>query len=350
MAVALTDPMERTRKPVGAVSRGLARFVCDARDVPFLWLMLWLTLTVVSTGLLLFVPGQFRWWLAGVHTALVLYFVGPYTLMLHNTSHRRLFPRRTGWMNAYIPWVLGPFMGQSPETYLAHHIGMHHAENNLEDDLSSTMGYQRDSFIDFMRYFLRFFFFGLPELALYHARRKHKGLMTRTIVGEITFYAAVAALLWLDWRPTLVVFVGPFVVVRFAMMAGNWGQHAFIDAADPGNAYTNSVTCINSVYNQRCFNDGYHIGHHVKANRHWLEMAEDFERNIPKYAAERALVFTGLDNFTVWLNLMLKRYEFLANRVVQLGETPIPRETIIALLHERVRKIEGPVASTVAAA
>ena len=36
-------------------------------------------------------------------------------------------------------------MGQSPETYFAHHIAMHHLEGNLPDDDSTTMPFKRDS-------------------------------------------------------------------------------------------------------------------------------------------------------------------------------------------------------------
>jgi hypothetical protein len=121
------------------------------------------------------------------------------------------------------------------------------------------------------------------------------------------------------------------------MMAGNWGQHAFIDQADPANCYTNSITCINATYNERCFNDGYHIGHHVKQNRHWTEMPEDFQRNIARYAAEKAIVFQKIDNFIVWLLLMLKRYETLAGLMVQLGETPMTTEEKIALMKSRTQ-------------
>ena len=46
-------------------------------------------------------------------------------------------------LNLYIPWLLGPFFGETPETYFVHHVGMHHVEENLEDDLSSTMPYKR---------------------------------------------------------------------------------------------------------------------------------------------------------------------------------------------------------------
>jgi hypothetical protein len=136
-------------------------------------------------------------------------------------------------------------------------------------------------------------------------------------------------------RATIVVFMGPFVVVRFAMMAGNWAQHAFIDQASPENNYRNSITCINAVYNRRCFNDGYHISHHLKATRHWTEHPKEFTDNLSKYVAERALVFEGIDFFGVWFCLMLKRYDWLAKRVVQLGDEPVSTEEAIATMRTR---------------
>jgi len=63
-------------------------------------------------------------------------------------------------MNHYIPAILGPFLRQSPFTYFGHHLGMHHPENNLREDLSSTMRFQRDRLDHWLRYFLRFFFLG----------------------------------------------------------------------------------------------------------------------------------------------------------------------------------------------
>jgi len=339
MELALRDPTYRPAPREGLVENVATRFIHDKRDVPFLRLMALQTLTVVSTGIALFVPGAFSWWLAAVHLALVIYFLGPFVLMLHNTSHRRLFKRPWGWMNNCIPWVLGPFFGESPETYFAHHVGMHHPENNLEDDLSSTMHLQRDSARDFARYFLRFFFLVLFELIAYLGRKGRRSLQIRCLMGELLFYVGVTALMFLDWRAALVVFVLPFLITRFAMMAGNWAQHAFIDAAAPGNCYRNSITCINSSYNRRCFNDGYHIGHHIKQTRHWTEMPEDFLRNIATYEAEGAIVFTGIDFFVVWLFLMLKRYDWLARKYVQLGATPKSEEDIVALLRTRTARI-----------
>src|SRR3984893_11182637 len=182
-----------------------AIFIHDRRDVPFLKLMVLLSATVIPTGVALFVAHPFSWWLAGVHLALVFYFLGPFVLMHHNTSHRRLFRRPWAWMNQYIPWVLGPFFGESPEAYFTHHVGMHHPENNLEDDISSTLPYRRDHLGDFLRYLIRFLLAGLFELTRYFVRKGRRTLMVRTIIGELSFYGAVALLLWVDWRAALVV-------------------------------------------------------------------------------------------------------------------------------------------------
>jgi fatty acid desaturase len=233
--------------------------------------------------------------------------------------------------------VLGPFFGESPETYFAHHVGMHHPENNLEDDISSTMPYRRDSIVDFLRYFFRFFFGVLIELSLYLGKRGRRWLMLRCMAGELIFYFEVIGLFFVNWRATLVVFVLPFIITRFGMMAGNWAQHAFVDERSPENNYRNSITCINSTYNRRCFNDGYHIGHHLKSTRHWTEMPEDFLQNLARYREQQAIVFEGIDFFGVWVCLMLNRYDWLARRRVPLGESAPSIEESIELFRTRTQ-------------
>jgi hypothetical protein len=343
--IALRDPTYAPPDAPGFIVRIASRLIHDPRDVPFVKLMAILSATVLPTGLALFVPHCFRWWLAVAHLALVFYFLGPFVLMLHNTSHRRLFRRPWSLLNHYIPWVLGPFFGESPEAYFTHHVGMHHPENNLEGDISSTMLYRRDRPTDFVRYFVHFFVCGFFDLTNYFATKGRRSLLLRTLVGELTFYGAVAGLLFVNWRAAAVVFVAPLVVTRFAMMAGNWGQHAFIDEASPENSYRNSITCINTRYNRRCFNDGYHIGHHLKATRHWTEMPDEFRLNLERYALEGAIVFEGLDFFGVWVCLMLGRYDRLARRFVDIGNVRRTPEEIVALLRSRTAWTRQPQAS-----
>lgn len=265
--------------------------------------------------------------------------VGPFILMLHNTSHRKLFKQEYDWMNKIIPWVLGPFYGETPETYFGHHIMMHHAENNLIDDLSCTMNYQRDSFIGFMKYFLLFFFFGMGDLTYYFKRKNRAKFIRKILLGEVGFILVCIALCQYNWQATLTVFILPFVAARFGMMAGNWAQHAFIDANDPGNSYKNSLTCINSAYNRTCFNDGYHIGHHLRPNMHWTEMPEELQKNIEKYKVNGSIIFKETDFFVVWFMLVTGNYKYLAKHYVDIREEFKSEDEIIAFLKRRIAPI-----------
>ncbi len=335
----LTDPRFAPKEQRNAVERFFLKLINDERDLPFIWLSLQMTLVILPLAALLFVPGVFRWWMAPIYWAVVfLVFIDRYMLMLHNTSHRKLFKRKYKLFNQWVPFVIGPFCGQSPWTYEVHHITMHHAEGNLPDDLSSTMAYQRDSVFGWLRYFLRFFFFILPEMAAYQLRKKRYPVLRKMIVGELGFLALCVGLSFVNLPATLTVFIIPFVAIRVLMMAGNWGQHAFVDPDEPDNDYKSSITCINGRYNRRCFNDGYHISHHLVANRHWTDHPEELEANLEKYRENDAIIFEGIDFFLVWLLLMLKRYDTLADHFVELREEPRPKEEIIALFKRRLAK------------
>ncbi len=324
----------------GVAERWYAGLLNDARDLPFVWLSLGCA-TVAAAGVGLFFSGRWFWWLAPVYLLVWgLGFLDRFILMLHCTSHRPLYKPRLRQLNLLIPWVIGPFFGQTPESYFVHHMGMHHPENNLEDDLSSTIRYQRDRLSHWLHYFVRFLLFGLPELALYHAHKGSRKLLKRLVIGELTFWSVVAVLLWLRPLPTLVVFVFPVVFVRMLMMMGNWGQHAFVDGSDPGNAYLNSITCINTRYNRRCFNDGYHIHHHVRARCHWSDYPAEFADNMEEYGRQDAIVFDGIDFFQVWLLLMLGRWNRLAKAFVALPGAPErDHDDVIAFLKSRVAPI-----------
>lgn len=338
--IVLTDPRFDKTKPRNAVDKFFLQYIRDERDLPFVYLTLKQTLTVIPFAIYLFWPGNFNWWLALVYWVWVIGLnLSPFILMLHNTSHRTLFKRQYRLLNYYVPWLLGPFFGETPDTYYVHHIAMHHAENNLDRDLSGTIRYQRDSFRGWLHYFLTFFFIGLWQLGVYQWRRRNHNLVKRILAGELGFYIVAIGLTFYNPQAAFTVFILPFIICRFGMMAGNWGQHAFVDASDPGNSYRNSITCINARYNHIAFNDGYHIGHHVRPLRHWTDMPADFERDIPKYRAEGSIIFEGLDFGVVWALLMFKRYDTLADKFVDLQEPKRSKEEIIALLKERTRRI-----------
>jgi Fatty acid desaturase len=337
---AVSDPVrgpDPSRFPFSGFALSLIR---DPRDLPFLGILAYAFVVLAPTAVALASGAYFRWWLAALYLAGELWMLGPFILMLHNVSHRPFFRPRMRFLSIAIDWIAGPLFGLAPGTYFAHHVGMHHPENNLAEDLSSTIFYQRDSFVAFMRYFGRFLFGSYVDLPRYLVRRRRFKLLRRVVVGEVAFWATAAFVATFNWRGALVVFALPALLTRFGMMSGNWVQHAFVDAGAPGNCYRNSITCINTLYNRRCFNDGYHIGHHLRANRHWTEMPGDFVENAAIYAREQAIVFVGLDYHTIWLLLMLKRHHRLARSVIDWsgrGEAEI-----VALLRSRLKRLPRP--------
>ena len=137
-----TDP-ETSRPVTTSLDRFFVSLLNDPRDLPFIYLGLRVTFTLIPMAVLLYMPfvPSWLWWMIAVVYLFInnITYKGPFGLMLHCTTHRRFFKKEYEFLNHYLPWVLAPFFGQSPETYRAHHVGMHHAENNLEPDESSTM-------------------------------------------------------------------------------------------------------------------------------------------------------------------------------------------------------------------
>ena len=344
-----TDPIYLDRGQFSAMDRFFLGFIRDKRDLPFVYLTLKISLFMIPLGVMLYFPlAGWLWWMVAVayHIFNNFVFKGPFGLMLHCTSHRRLYRQKYNYLNYYLPWVVGPFFGQSPETYFSHHLGMHHVENNLEEDLSSTMHYQRDSVKGFASYFLKFLFLGVYETVHYFdVRRSHK-LRNKLLRGEITFFIFCGLLAWVNLPATIAVFIIPFFISRLIMMVGNWAQHSFVDAADPGNCFKNSITCINTLYNKKCWNDGYHINHHLQPSMHYTQYPIHFRENLKEFSENKALVFEGIHFLHVWLYLMTKNYKKLCAHLVNLNGMFASEEEAIQLMKYRTAKIPLPQTSS----
>lgn len=333
--LSISDPMAAPTYAPTWFQKRLEAMVRDPRDVVFVRLTL--VAVAVMTAAHALVWWKFHWVTVGLFLAAYVKLLPSVILMLHNTMHRPFFVRRK-WADKVHNYVFTVLMG-IPAGYMEHHVGMHHVENNLEEDLSATLRYQRDNALHFLAYFFRFFFLIFFELPIYMARKKRTHMAVRAISAELVMLGVISGALWLDWRKALVTLAGPYLFVRLMMMLGNWGQHAFIDAKAPGDSLVNSITCINSPYNHKAFNDGYHIGHHVKQNRHWTEMPADFLAQREVYAKAGCIVFERLDFFLVSLLLLSRQYGFLAKRMVHLGGPEKTLEEKKAFLRSRTQPI-----------
>jgi len=333
----IKDPREAPTYGDGPLSRWCKGALYEARDEVFVRLTIKVVFVMAVSMVVLF--RFFSWPLAAVYLAIWGWYAPPVILMLHCTMHRP-FLRKPKWLDRAHPYLMSFFFG-IPTGYAQHHMGMHHVEDNMSEDLSSTLAYRRDSFLHFLAYFGRFFFGILVELTAYLVRKKRVAMARKAFVGEIVHQAVIVTSLLVSFRFGLVVFLIPYVTVRMMMMVGNWGQHAFINTSRKNDGLSNSITCINSGYNRRAFNDGYHIGHHLKANRHWTELPQDLWDNREMYAREGAIVFYGVDFFLVSVLLWTGQWRFLAKRFVRLDGNARSDDEVIAMLKSRVQPVRA---------
>jgi hypothetical protein len=340
---AITDPQYTPRTHYSAYERFWLQFLNDERDLPFIHLLTRIHLIVITWAIILFTPlfQGIYWWLMYIPYAYVSqsYFKGRFGLMFHCMCHRQMFKKKYMWLHKYTTWVVAPFFGNTPETYFAHHIVMHHVENNMEEDASSTLKFQRDNPFHFLQYLFRFWLLGVYDTFMYLFNRKRKKVYMRFTLGEITFYIFCGLMCFVNLKATLMVFIVPVIYARFIMMLGNWTQHAFIDKSNPDGHFSAVYNCINNVYNQNCWNDGYHSIHHLNPALHYTEIPGVFLKNKDNFVKYKTFIFDGIHYLHIFTWLMFKRYDLLAKHVVNIDNTFSSEEEVIALLKERVRPV-----------
>lgn len=181
-----------------------------------------------------------------LHLVMQFYYVGTYTLMMHQHIHQRgILSKKFAIIDRLFPYITDPLMGHTWNSYYYHHVKHHHVEGNGPNDLSSTIRYQRDSLVDFLCYVGRFYFFVWLDLPLYFLRTKRPRsalLIAGWELSTYTFYFTMAKLF--GAKPTFFVYVAPFMIMRLGLMVGNWGQHAFVDPDEPDSDFRSSITLI----------------------------------------------------------------------------------------------------------
>jgi fatty acid desaturase len=344
MTTTTSDPLALPALAPSASDRVADAILRDPRDRIVLRRVARMAAILVSCAVVMFALPTWATALLAIPylAAIFLAFGGPYTLMLHVVAHRPVFKQEWSFLGALTVAPLGMLLGHTPTSFFVHHVGMHHAENNMTSDLSGTIAYRRDSLAHFLHYWARFFFTGHLHLTRYLWLRGRTKLLRRFWLGEAVWATCVGSALWLDPAGAFVVLVAPFLVLRVVMMTGNFAQHAFVDVDDPDNAFRNSTCLTNTRYNHRCYNDGYHIVHHIKPSLHWTEMASWYQSNLPKFAENDAVVFDGIrDNQQIFWLLMRGDYGRLADHLVNFRDRT--RDERIEWLKSRVQRQRGPI-------
>ncbi|KAL8952471.1 MAG: hypothetical protein Q9222_001612 [Ikaeria aurantiellina] len=314
------------------------RIVRRPTDVVFLThIILYLTTSVPSAIYLYY---RFTWFHAIFHWMMQAWYCGPFTLMLHNHIHNNgVLKREYTWLDRAWPYLLGPLMGHTWNSYYYHHVKHHHVEGNGPGDLSSTIRYQRDELLHFLHYVTRFIALTWIELPLYFWRKDQRSLALRTFASELSSYAFIGCLASVNLRATIFVLMLPLILMRVAMMVGNWGQHALVDEVEPDSDFRSSITLIDVPSNRYCFNDGYHTSHHLNPRRHWRDHPLAFMKDKSRYVDGRALVFHNIDYMMMTVTLLRKNYLHLASCLVPMGDQIGMSQTEIAeMLRTKTRR------------
>jgi hypothetical protein len=115
MDIILIDTAGPGNEQPGLLNNLFTPLLNDQRDMPFIRLSLKITFIIIPAAVFLFVIPGLHWVWYAAYLLLLIFFLGPYVLMLHNICHRKLFKKKYRYLNHYIPWALGIFSGKHPK-------------------------------------------------------------------------------------------------------------------------------------------------------------------------------------------------------------------------------------------
>ncbi len=237
----------------------MLRYAADRRTLAYL------CVTTVLTAI--------NWRLGRVHPALypvTLFMFFTSAVISHNHNHLGLWRSRT--LNLLTSYWIALFYGHPAVAWVPTHNQIHHKLNNKPGDSSrSPKWFEKNHLAALLVYPL------LTNLAqtkdinafLKDLWKRDRPAFLAAASEYVVFFGAMAALLVLDWRKTLLFFVIPQQVALFCIQSINYLQHVETDAYSDWNHSRNFVS---PLLNALLFNNGYHTVHHLKPGVHWSEL------------------------------------------------------------------------------
>jgi fatty acid desaturase len=260
-----------------------------------------------------------------------------FILALHYITHCSIFNSTFRVCDHVWKSGLCCLFGIPPGLYYPHHVGMHHAMDNVApNDMSSTMPYRRGSRWDHFRYMVRFVVGGSFELPYRLCQMGKYDLAVQCVTGCTLFWTGTSILGRSYPVATLCVFWLPWLIVSFSLMQGNFKEHIFVDPNDEHNNYRSAFTCINAPSNALTFNNGYHIEHHEEPGLPWYRLPDLFLKNLPMHAAQDSFIFCGIGAPEVGSLVLHGKFHELARRYVNVGQPVRTEEELVAEFRRRL--------------
>ena len=317
-------------------------------DLSILYVMLSISLTVVPLTLLL---AYCEW--HGVGSVLsyrAMHILGVsrvvlgvvqtegFVLGIHYSSHKRIFKPAWAFLDHWVHSVLSPLIGFPSNAYIAHHVLMHHKEDNaLWYDASSTMPFQRDSWFHLLLYIVRYIAliqFELPFALMLRGRYRATAVM---LAGYGTWFAVTS------YGMTVMPFtagyglLAPFVFLSFAAMRGNNLQHIFVSPDEPDCDFKLCYDIVNDPSNCGKFLDSFHVEHHVSPATHWADLPKKFLEFLPRHRDKDSFIFDAIHPDTVSWYVMTGQLDRLADHYVHIGQkSGKDKQTLVAEMRRRL--------------
>jgi fatty acid desaturase len=256
-------------------------------------------------------------------------------VLYHRACHTINGIFKNKYLNIIFEWSICNLYGFCPEQYTMCHVKDHHKYSGK--DIISVIQFDRTSILDFLVYLSIFGFgwTGIPHIInfLYN---KNYIFAFRTLLGSIIYFSFFYILYRLNPFFALTHYILIFIFNILFHAAINWTWHGFCDKDQIDNEYINSTTFINGTDN--VFNEDYHVAHHLQHMMHWIDLKKHYENNTEIFKQNQATIFTNIQQIELFFYMILKKYDLMANKFVDLSGK-LTHEDKIKLLKKRMQKI-----------
>ncbi|AUG42942.1 fatty acid desaturase [Pseudomonas chlororaphis] len=242
--------------------------------------------------------------------------------------------------NSFLYMFFAIPMGLIP--HAAAHLQQHHRENAGPLDVYATARYDHASAWDFAVYMVREVMYQQFMVSpwLYFKSKRKRSQARAMVMGNLVHGGLFVALAFYSLPIAVFYMLVPWCASNFLMGVIHWSQHAFYGGQeDPRDWMYNTVTLLETPVN--ILNEGYHACHHHWAVGHWSESPALFERLKPELAAAGSMVFRDLSVFGLFVLLMLRRFDALADKLDWWQ--PLDHAEKVRLLQYRV--LPAPIAA-----
>ncbi len=232
----------------------------------------WRTLLVVGVALSLSVTVWAGWTRHPVLTAVSVLLAFVCCIVAHNHMHLPIFRERF-WNSAFqLALMFGS--GQPPTGILTAHNERHHGQPDSEHDFVRTsLARSRWNFLNL----LAFPFLSVAAMLrekpndLARWRSVRPRLYRQALRERVVFYVVLAALLLIDWKPTVIYLILPWWLAQLMLVGVNLLQH---QDCEMESEYDHSRNVTGGLVNWILLNNGYHTAHHLRPSMHWSLLPE----------------------------------------------------------------------------